>query len=106
MISFGVNAFSSTGGEPPLSAAPAGMSAIGDKPYSPHAVAQEFEAFVLQSFIEAMLPRDAEATFGHGTAGAFWRSMLAEQMARELARTGGIGLAQLVSPIAGTGADP
>lgn len=60
------------------------------------AAAQEFEAFVLQSFIEAMLPEKADSVLGTGAAGAFWKSMLAEQIARELARAGGIGMARTI----------
>lgn len=52
-----------------------------------------FEAFVLQSFVETMLPSGDGAIFGKGTAGAMWRSMLAEGLAGELARSGGIGIA-------------
>jgi len=66
-----------------------------DRPGTMRAVAQEFEAFVLQSFVEALLPQ-TDAFFGTGTAGAFWRSMLAEHVARELARGGGVGIANLI----------
>lgn len=61
--------------------------------------AQEFEAFVLQSFIEAMLPKKAGSVFGGGTAGEIWRSMLAEQVAKEVARSGGVGIAELIAPL-------
>ncbi|MBZ6079334.1 rod-binding protein [Microvirga puerhi] len=54
---------------------------------------QQFEAFVLQSFIESMLPKDASATFGKGTAGSVWRSMMAEQIGSQIAKAGGIGIA-------------
>lgn len=56
-------------------------------------VHQEFEAFVLQSFIESMLPKDSETLFGKGTAGNIWKSMLAEQIGAQLAKAGGIGIA-------------
>ena len=52
----------------------------------------ELEAFFLQNFIELILPKD-ESLFGGGVAGESWRSMMAEQMARNLALSGGIGLA-------------
>lgn len=67
-----------------------------DRPKAVHAVAREFEAFVLQSFVEALLPNEASAFFGTGTAGAFWKSMLAEHVARELARGGGVGIGNLI----------
>jgi peptidoglycan hydrolase FlgJ len=54
----------------------------------------QFEAFVLQSFIQSMLPHNATNVFGKGSAGAFWRSMLAEKMGNELARSGQVGIAR------------
>lgn len=58
---------------------------------------QQFESFVLQTFIESMLPKDAEATFGKGTAGSIWKSMMAEQIANQIAKAGGIGIAKTVA---------
>ncbi|WP_230533139.1 rod-binding protein [Microvirga roseola] len=57
---------------------------------------QQFEAFVLQTFIESMLPKDAENTFGKGNAGAIWKSMMAEQLGTQIAKSGGIGIASKV----------
>lgn len=54
----------------------------------------QFEAFVLQSFVQSMLPKNATNVFGKGSAGEFWRSMLAEKMGDELARSGQVGIAQ------------
>ena len=53
----------------------------------------QFEAFVVQSFLQSMLPRNATTVFGRGSAGEFWRSMLAEKMGDELARSGQLGIA-------------
>jgi peptidoglycan hydrolase FlgJ len=58
---------------------------------------ERFEAFVLQTFIQSMLPRDGEALFGAGTAGEIWKSMLAEGLGAQLARTGGIGIARMLA---------
>jgi Rod binding domain-containing protein len=58
---------------------------------------RQFEAFVLQSFIETMLPKNAEAVFGKGTAGAIWKSMLAEKLADQISRNGGVGIAQRIA---------
>ena len=52
-----------------------------------------FEAMVLSTFVEGMLPQSSEAVFGTGTAGQIWRSMLAQQVASEVAKAGGIGIA-------------
>jgi hypothetical protein len=51
-----------------------------------------FEAFVLQSFIESMLPK-AETVFGPGNTGAIWKTLLAEKLAEQFARAGGVGIA-------------
>jgi peptidoglycan hydrolase FlgJ len=54
----------------------------------------QFEAFVLQSFLQSMLPHNASNVYGKGTAGEVWRSMLAERMGEELARSGQVGIAR------------
>ena len=56
----------------------------------------KFEAFILQTFMETMLPKD-EKIFGKGTAGNVWRSMLAEQLGTQLAKSGGIGIAHMLA---------
>jgi hypothetical protein len=61
------------------------------------APASQFEAFVLQTFIQSMFPKDAEHVFGEGIAGGYWSSMLAEQIAGEIAKSGGIGIAAEVA---------
>jgi len=66
----------------------AASAAPGAKAY------QSFEAMVLSSFVETMLPQNAESTFGTGTAGQIWRSMLAQQIATQMADAGGIGIAR------------
>jgi Rod binding domain-containing protein len=54
----------------------------------------QLEAFVLQSFIQSMLPKNARHVFGKGTAGDVWRSMLAEKLGNEIARSGQVGIAK------------
>lgn len=56
-------------------------------------VSQDFEAFILQSFIESMLPKNAENTYGKGNAGSIWKSMMAEQISAQVAKAGGVGIA-------------
>lgn len=58
---------------------------------------EQFEGFVLRSFVESMLPSEASSYFGSGTAGAIWRSMMAEEIGNELARGGGIGIASAIA---------
>jgi hypothetical protein len=57
-------------------------------------VYRKFEAFVLQVFVETMLPKQSEDLFGKGTAGTVWRSMMAEQLGNQLAQGKGIGIAK------------
>lgn len=57
---------------------------------------EQFEALTLQKFLEAMLPQESESWFGEGFAGDTWKSFLAQYMAAELARSGGVGLATMV----------
>jgi len=53
-----------------------------------------FEAVTLTNFIQEMMPKQASALFGTGTAGDVWKSMLAQQIASAMARAGGIGIAE------------
>lgn len=55
---------------------------------------QELEAYILQTFVESMLPKDAENTYGKGNAGSIWKSMMAEQIGAQISRVGGIGIAK------------
>jgi Rod binding domain-containing protein len=64
--------------------------------------AEEFEAFVLQTFIQEMLPQNADNVFGSGIAGDIWRSMLSEKLAYEAAGRGDIGIAQAIRGSAGS----
>lgn len=57
---------------------------------------QKFEGFALRTFVESMLPSDNSSFFGTGTAGGIWKSMLAERIGDEMAKAGGIGIADLI----------
>ncbi|WP_291179952.1 rod-binding protein [Hyphomicrobium sp.] len=70
--------------------------------------AQKFEAFVLQTFIQEMMPETQESVFGSGISGDFWKSMLAEKVAEQVAARGSIGIADTVragyaAPVARSG---
>ncbi|TCR63660.1 rod-binding protein [Bosea sp. BK604] len=72
---------------------------------------QRFEAQVISTFIEQMMPEATTNTFGDGMAGGVWRSMLSEQIAGELAKSGGLGIrdkiaAAMAARNAGAPADP
>jgi flagellar protein FlgJ len=58
--------------------------------------AQKFEAFVLQSFIQEMMPDEAEGVYGSGVSGDFWKSMMAEKIAEQVAERGSLGVANYI----------
>lgn len=56
----------------------------------------KFEAMILQNFMQSMLPEESEAVYGAGLAGDMWRSLLAQELATQTAKAGGIGIAARV----------
>ena len=58
-------------------------------------VYQKFEAVLLQNFVEAMLPKDNEL-FGDKNSADIYRSMMAEQFADQLAKSGSLGIAKQI----------
>jgi len=95
---------------------PAPPSPAGQAGATPDAFAR-FEAMVLQSFLQTMLPKDTESVYGGGMAGEMWQSLLAEQLGATMARRGGIGIADRILrdhytageekvPLQGVSADP
>jgi Rod binding domain-containing protein len=78
-------------------ASPVAPPAAAGSPRRPRSAPDAFgqlEAFVLQSFIQSMLPKNASHVFGKGTAGEVWKSMMAEKLANEIARSGQVGIAK------------
>lgn len=59
---------------------------------------RKFEAFVLQSWLEMLLPREDTGVFGSGPGAGEWRSLMAEQLGEQVARAGGVGLQRLLAP--------
>lgn len=55
---------------------------------------QHFEAMVLQTFLQNMMPKDVESVYGKGLAGDMWKSQMAEQLANVMSKRGGIGIAK------------
>jgi flagellar protein FlgJ len=53
---------------------------------------EQFDAMVLGSFVEAMLPPESESVYGGGLAGDMWKSMLAQQLGESLAAAGTLNL--------------
>lgn len=59
--------------------------------------AQEFESVFLTAFIEQMQSEiDTDGPFGGGHAEKIYRSMMADQYARSIAQSGGVGIADQV----------
>ena len=54
---------------------------------------KKFESMVLQTFIQNMLPKDAESVYGKGMSGDMWKSLMAGKMAEVMSERGGIGIA-------------
>jgi hypothetical protein len=86
------------------SAAYISRAAGADGPDKTSEVHVQFEALLLQNMVEAMMPEDSEALTGSGLAGKMWKSMLAEKIAAEIARTGTIGIAKQIA--SGPGISP
>ena len=53
----------------------------------------KFDAVLLQNLIESMLPQDSEL-FGDKNSAGVYRSMMAEQLANQIAAAGGVGVAK------------
>jgi peptidoglycan hydrolase FlgJ len=54
---------------------------------------QKFEALMLRNFVENVLPKSDSGIFGQGTSGDIWRSMEADFISQDMAKAGGIGIA-------------
>ncbi len=74
-------------------APPASPFAKMESALSPAAqAAQKFEAFVLQGWLDAILPKQESGAFGVGAGANIWRGMMAEQLSLQLAKAGALGL--------------
>jgi flagellar protein FlgJ len=54
----------------------------------------DFEASMLKTFVDAILPKDEADIYGQGTAGDIWKSMFADQIARQIAKSGAFGISK------------
>ena len=57
---------------------------------------KKFEAMVLQTFIQEMLPKGTQDVYGKGIAGDMWKSQLAEKLATVMSERGGIGISDRI----------
>jgi Rod binding domain-containing protein len=70
-----------------LSSAPGAKVEKSETPY------QQFEAMVLGTFLQSMLPEGTESVYGEGMSGDMWKSLLAQELGDAVAARGGIGIA-------------
>lgn len=56
----------------------------------------KFEAMVLQTFLQHMMPKDTSSVYGEGMSGEMWQSLLAEKLGEAMASRGGIGIADRI----------
>ena len=75
----------------------AGLNALSKAPVKADnqaEVLKKFEAVILTTFVQQMMPKNAESVFGEGLSGDMWKSQMAEKIADQLADRGGIGIAK------------
>ena len=65
---------------------------VVNEPASPY---RKFEAVLLQTFVQEIMPKD-EQLFGDAASADISRSMMAEQLANQLAKSGRIGIARMI----------
>jgi hypothetical protein len=53
---------------------------------------EQFEATLLNSFVSEMMPKEASSVYGEGYAGEMWKSLLAEKVSEEIAKSDTLGL--------------
>ena len=107
-VDFGTLLSSAAGSKPATAASPGsstlftgptGSTASGLSPY------QKFEATLLQTFVQEMLPKD-DNLYGDAASADAYRGMMAEQLANQLARSGRIGIAKMLEKAHGPGSTP
>jgi peptidoglycan hydrolase FlgJ len=54
---------------------------------------RKFEAVVLSTFVQSMMPSKAGAVYGEGLSGDMWKQLLAQQLGTVMSDRGGIGIA-------------
>lgn len=59
---------------------------------------RSFEQMMLRNVFEAILPKADSGIYGGETSSGIWRSMAADQLAAVYAKSGGIGIAQSLTP--------
>ena len=82
----------------PSARAPSASTLVTARPSTVHAAGspyRKFEAVLLQNMIQEILPKD-DGLFGDAASADICRSMMAEQLAAQLSKTGAFGIARMV----------
>lgn len=57
---------------------------------------KKFEAFLLQTWLEVLLPKIDGGAYGNDHAGGVWRTLMAEQLGDQLAKSDCLGISRLI----------
>lgn len=57
---------------------------------------KNFEAFLLQTWLEVLLPKIDGGAYGNDHAGGVWRTLMAEQLGDQLAKSDSLGISKLI----------
>jgi Rod binding domain-containing protein len=85
---------------PSSAALPSGMSyknpvaALTEKQTPARKAEIGLESMLLKSMIDEMLPREASDVYGSGVAGDVWKSMLSDQIAEQIAKSGALKIGE------------
>lgn len=83
---------------PPLSAVSAGTAPSSDQIAKIQKTAQDFEAMALSEMLKPMFDTvdTSKGLFGGGIGEATWKPMMVDEMAKSIAQSGGVGIANEV----------
>lgn len=86
--------------------APAGSDAKRPDAAKTAETYRHFEAMALANMLESSMKTSDTSFFGKGVAGDTWKSFLVDQIAEQMAKAGGIGIAAQLAKSAGVALGP
>ncbi|MDP2357198.1 MAG: rod-binding protein [Beijerinckiaceae bacterium] len=63
---------------------------------NPKSIGEAFESAMLSSLIENVFSTKSDSAFGSGVAGSSFKSLFSEQVANQIVRHGGLGIAEII----------